>query len=93
MHGAIAKTAETVYARLTEPEQEQVLDIFVRLTRLDEAAASDVERRATRRRVALEKLVPLSGDVAVAKALVARLASAGLVVTIRSTPAASSGGR
>ena len=50
-----------------------------------------MERRATRRRVALEELVPVGGDVAAAKALVARLASAGLLVTIRSTPAASSG--
>jgi hypothetical protein len=86
VQGAIAKTAETLYAGLTEQEQEQVLDIFVRLTRLDEEAASGVERRDTRRRVALEELVPVGGDVAVTKALVARLASAGLVVTSRSAP-------
>jgi energy-coupling factor transporter ATP-binding protein EcfA2 len=86
VQGAIAKTAETVYAGLTEPEQEQVLDIFVRLTRLDEEPASGVERRDTRRRVALEELVPVGGDVAATKALVARLASAGLVVTSRSAP-------
>ena len=36
VQGAIAKTAETVYAGLTETEQERVRDIFVRLTRLDE---------------------------------------------------------
>ena len=84
VQGAIAKTAETLYAELTETEQEQVLDIFVRLTRLDEEEAPNVERRDTRRRVALEELVPAGGDIAATKALVARLASAGLVVTSRS---------
>jgi hypothetical protein len=83
VQGAIAKTAETVYASLTEPEQERVRDIFVRLTRLDEDAGSDGERRDTRRRVALEELVPAGGDLPATKALVARLASAGLVVTGR----------
>jgi hypothetical protein len=86
VQGAIAKTAETVYASLTEPEQERVRDIFVRLTRLDEEVGSGVERRDTRRRVALEELVPAGGDVAATKELVARLASAGLVVTSRTTP-------
>ena len=86
VQGAIAKTAETVYAGLTETEQEQVLDIFVRLTRLDEEEAAGVERRDTRRRVALEELVPAGCDAAVTKELVARLASAGLVVTSRSGP-------
>jgi hypothetical protein len=84
VQGAIAKTAETLYAELTETEQEQVLDIFVRLTRLDEEEAPNVERRDTRRRVSLEGLVPAGGDVAATKELVARLASAGLVVTSRS---------
>src|SRR5215207_7722351 len=89
VQGAIAKTAETVYAGLTETEQEQVLDIFVRLTRLDEEEGPNVERRDTRRRVAMEELVPVGGDVAATKELVARLASAGLVVTNRSTPVAA----
>jgi hypothetical protein len=89
VQGAIAKTAETVYAGLTETEQEQVLDIFVRLTRLDEEEGPNVERRDTRRRVAMEELVPVGGDVAATKALVARLASAGLVVTSRSAPVAA----
>jgi hypothetical protein len=89
VQGAIAKTAETVYAGLTETEQEQVLDIFVRLTRLDEEEGPNVERRDTRRRVAMEELVPVGSDVAATKELVARLASAGLVVTSRSTPVAA----
>jgi hypothetical protein len=61
-------------------------DIFVRLTRLGEDAAPGTERRDTRRRVALEELVPAGGDAAATKALVARLASAGLVVTNWVTP-------
>ena len=89
VQGAIAKTAETVYAGLTETEQEQVLDIFVRLTRLDEEEGA--QRRAARHAAAggLEELVPVGGDVAATKALVARLASAGLVVTSRSAPVAA----
>ena len=86
VQGAIAKTAETVFAELTEPEKERMRDIFVRLTRLDEDAGPGAERRDTRRRVALDELVPAGGDFAATKALVARLASRGLVVTSRSAP-------
>jgi hypothetical protein len=93
VQGAIAKTAETVYAELTEPDKERMRDIFVRLTKLDEDATAGTERRDTRRRVALEELVPAGGDVAATKALVARLASKGLVVTswVASPPAPASG--
>jgi hypothetical protein len=83
VQGAIAKTAETVYAGLTETERERMREIFVRLTRLDEETVSGTERRDTRRRVALEELVPAGGDLAATKELIARLASAGLVVTSR----------
>jgi hypothetical protein len=83
VQGAIAKTAETLYSKLTESDQERVRDIFVRLTRLGDDVAPSAERRDTRRRVALAELVPAGGDSAVTKALVARLASAGLVVTSR----------
>jgi hypothetical protein len=58
----------------------------VLLTRLAAEAASDVERRDTRRRVALEELVLVGSNFAATKELVARLASAGLVVTSRSAP-------
>jgi hypothetical protein len=92
VQGAIAQTAESVYASLSEPERERMRDIFVRLTRLDEEAPPGAERRDTRRRVALEELVPAGGDLAATKALVARLATAGLVVTSRSTPVAASAG-
>ncbi len=88
VQGAIAKTAETVYAELTDPEKERMRDIFVRLTRLDEEAAAGTERRDTRRRVALEELVPAGGDLEATKNLVWRLANAGLVVTSSSPVAA-----
>ena len=79
VQGAIAETAEAVYRGLPAEEQGQVRDILVRLTRLDEEATG-AEARDTRRRVALEDLVPTGGDPAATKALVARLASARLVV-------------
>ncbi len=88
VQGAIAKTAETVYAELTDPEKERMRDIFVRLTRLDEEAAPGAERRDTRRRVTLEELAPAGGDLEATKNLVWRLANAGLVVT-SSTPLAA----
>lgn len=54
---AIAHTADSIYAGLSEAEGERLRDIFVRLTRLD-PEASDAARRDTRRRVALADLVP-----------------------------------
>ena len=87
VQGAIAKTAEAVYAGLgdragTGPRHLRAADAAGR------GEAPDVERRDTRRRVALEELVPVGGDVAPHRELVARLASAGLVVTSRSAPVA-----
>ena len=72
-----------MFADLSAADRERVRDIFVRLTRLDEGGGLEGERRDTRRRVALEELVPAGGDAAAVRALVARLASAGLVVTSR----------
>jgi hypothetical protein len=86
---AIATTAERVYDSLSETERERMRDIFVRLTRLDEETAASGERRDTRRRVALEELVPAGGDLEATKVLVHRLADAGLVVTSRSTAVAA----
>ena len=88
MQKAIATTAETVYESLSETERERMRDIFVRLTRLDDETAASGERRDTRRRVALEELVPSGGDVEATKVLVHRLADAGLVVTSRNTAVA-----
>jgi hypothetical protein len=78
--GAIAGTAEAVFAALSPADQDRVRDVFVRLARLDPEAAATGEWRDTRRRVTLDELVPADGDAEATKALVARLADARLVV-------------
>ncbi|MEG3923802.1 nSTAND1 domain-containing NTPase [Microcoleus sp. T3_D1] len=82
---AIAKTADDFYNSLSAPEQEQVQNIFLRLTRLDASALPGEKRRDTRRRVELEDLVPTGDDLAVTRKLVQQLAGGGvrLVVTSR----------
>ncbi|WP_233154188.1 nSTAND1 domain-containing NTPase, partial [Scytonema sp. HK-05] len=82
---AIAKTADDVYNNLSEDEKDQVRNIFIRLTRLDETAVQGEKRRDTRRRVGLEELVAIGGELAVTKKLVQQLAGSGarLVVTSR----------
>ncbi|WP_392533889.1 CHAT domain-containing protein [Nostoc sp. C117] len=80
---AIAQTADDVYNSLSVPEQDQVKNIFIRLTRLDESAMEGEKRRDTRRRVWLDELVAAGGDLASTKQLVQKLAGEGarLVVT------------
>ncbi|MEH2053289.1 nSTAND1 domain-containing NTPase [Nostoc sp.] len=80
---AIAQTADDVYNSLSASEQDQVKNIFIRLTRLDESALQGEKRRDSRRRVWLDELVPAGGDLASTKQLVQRLAGEGarLVVT------------
>ncbi|MEH2115319.1 nSTAND1 domain-containing NTPase [Nostoc sp.] len=80
---AIAQTADDVYNTLSGAEQDQVKNIFIRLTRLDENALQGEKRRDSRRRVWLDELVPTGGDLASTKQLVQRLAGEGarLVVT------------
>ncbi|MEG4842753.1 nSTAND1 domain-containing NTPase, partial [Microcoleus sp. B9-D4] len=82
---AIAKTADDFYNSLSVAEQEQVQNIFLRLTRLDASAVPGQKRRDTRRRVELEDLVPTGDDLAVTRKLVQQLAGEGvrLVVTSR----------
>ncbi|MBD2494311.1 SUMF1/EgtB/PvdO family nonheme iron enzyme [Nostoc sp. FACHB-280] len=80
---AISQTADDIYNRSKPEAREQIKNIFVRLTRLDEEAVQGEQRRDTRRRVGLEELVPVGGELAVTKNLVQRLAGEGarLVVT------------
>jgi WD40 repeat protein len=82
---AIAKTADDFYNKLSVAEQEQVQNIFLRLTRLDASAVPGEKRRDRRRRVELEDLVPTGDDLAVTRKLVQQLAGEGvrLVVTSR----------
>ncbi|BCL39605.1 eIF2A-related protein [Nostoc sp. MS1] len=80
---AISQTADAVYNGLSSQQQEQVRNIFVRLTRLDEETVQGEKRRDTRRRVELEELVPVDCDLGLTKNLVQQLAGEGarLVVT------------
>ena len=87
---AIARTADDLYEQLSDDERLRTRDVFLRLTRLGDDAGSDGARRDTRQRVRLAELVPPAADAAThaaaesaTSALVARLASARLVVTTR----------
>ncbi|MBD1940770.1 CHAT domain-containing protein, partial [Coleofasciculus sp. FACHB-712] len=82
---AIAKTASDFYNSLPALEQEQVQNIFLRLTCLDKNIVQGEKGRNTRQRVELEDLVPNGGNLAETKKLVQQLASEGarLVVTSR----------
>lgn len=73
---AITSTAEKVYADCSRSEQEQVRDIFLRLTRLDESN----DGRDTRHRVPLGDLIPSGADAASISALLDKLANARLIV-------------
>jgi len=73
---AITSTAEKVYDECSKSEQEQVRDIFLRLTRLDEGD----EGRDTRRRVPLGDLIPSGANVTSISMLLDKLANARLIV-------------
>ncbi|MDF5708528.1 MAG: CHAT domain-containing protein, partial [Nostoc sp. S4] len=80
---AIAQTADAFYDSCTSEEQEQVKNIFIRLTRLDDSAQEGQKRRDTRRRVWLDELIPTFSAQTLIKQLLKRLAGEGarLVVT------------
>ncbi|MEG3984593.1 hypothetical protein QUA08_27915, partial [Microcoleus sp. T3B2] len=85
VHQAIAKTADDFYNSLPANKQEQIQNIFLRLTRLDKNAIQGEKRRDTRQRVELEDLVSSASNLAETKKLVQQLAGEGvrLVVTSR----------
>ena len=74
--GAIAQTADTVYAGLVDEQQALVRSIFLRLTELGEEGAQD-----TRRRVAPSELIRREEESTAVENLVRRLADARLVTT------------
>ncbi|MCC5639230.1 CHAT domain-containing protein [Nostoc sp. CHAB 5844] len=86
---AIAQTADDVYNSLSADEQEQVKNIFVRLTRLDENAVQGEKRRDTRRRVGLEELIPTGDKQALTKNLLKRLAGEGARLIVISVDSAT----
>jgi uncharacterized delta-60 repeat protein len=73
---AITSTAEREFADCSKPEQDQLRDIFLRLTRLDDSG----EGRDTRRRVLLDDLIPSGRDATSITLLLDKLANARLIV-------------
>jgi class 3 adenylate cyclase/WD40 repeat protein/energy-coupling factor transporter ATP-binding protein EcfA2 len=74
VHGAIAKTAETVYRKTLSTEQQDLArNIFLRLTELGEGTED------TRRRVSVAELVPRRGQEAEVDEVLRTLADARLI--------------
>jgi len=73
---AVTSTADKVYNAYPPAEQEQMRNLFLRLTRLDE---SDV-RRDTRRRVLMHDLIPAGRDPTSTSLLLDKLVQARLIV-------------
>ncbi len=80
---AIARTADSIYLALGDPEQQLMRTILQRLTLVDASEAQADVRRDTRRRVQLDELIPAGEDAAVVRRLVNQLANeqARLLVT------------
>ncbi len=79
IRGAIAKTAEAIYAALPEPEQPIARRIFLRLVELGEGTQD------TRRRARLEELYPRAEDKPAVEAVVQKLVDNRLIVTTDKT--------
>ncbi len=79
---AIARTADKFYHKLSEAEQEQVKNIFLRLTHLDQIIIQDEKPKYTRQRIDLKDLIT-SENFQIIEKLVQRLAGeeARLIVT------------
>ena len=75
VRGAIAKTADEVYAQLTPEQQAIARALFLRLTELGEGTQD------TRRRAALDELIPSAENADAARAVLAKLVDARLVIT------------
>lgn len=86
VRGAIAQTAETVYASLSPAQQAIARDIFVRLTELGEATPDGVSATAdTRRRASLHELLSDTEHVDDVREALTLLADARLITTAEST--------
>jgi len=85
VHGAIARTAETVYQQLDEHQQAIARNIFLRLTELGEGSGDVGASLYTRRRVSLDELFPCPEDANDVEAVLNTLADARLIATERET--------
>jgi WD40 repeat protein/DNA-binding SARP family transcriptional activator len=79
VRGAIAKTAESVYASLPAVQQDLARRIFLRLTELGEGTQD------TRRRVTLSELIPGDAGTTGVEVLLKRLADARLITVAEDT--------
>jgi WD40 repeat protein/DNA-binding SARP family transcriptional activator len=79
VHGAIAKTAEGVFTRLTPEQQALARRIFLRLTELGEGTQD------TRRRAPLSELAPTGEDASQVLELLKELADARLITLSEDT--------
>ena len=87
VQGAIAKTADAVYAELPPDEQAIARNIFLRLTTLGEGTQD------TRRRVPLPELLGSGGQAAQVQAVLKRLEDERLVTAERAAAAPADGAR
>jgi WD40 repeat protein/DNA-binding SARP family transcriptional activator len=84
--GALAKTAETTFNRLTPEQQVIARNLFVRLTELGEGSGDEhLPGLYTRRRAALSELIPRPEDAPVVQDVLKKLADARLVTTAHET--------
>ena len=79
--GAIARTAEDVYARLDEPGQAATRQVFLGLVRVGEATGDGDATADTRRRVAADSLLGRAADPAAARAALDAFTAARLLTS------------
>ncbi|HXT88950.1 MAG TPA: WD40 repeat domain-containing protein, partial [Trebonia sp.] len=79
--GAIARTAEDVYARLDEPGQAAARQIFLSLVRVGAASGDGDAAADTRRRVAADSLLGLAADPVAARAALDAFTAARLLTS------------
>lgn len=79
VRGAVAKTAETVLRGFSEKEQVLARNIFLRLTELGDGTED------TRRRAAIDELVPRAADSGAVRHVLATLIAARLVIASEGT--------
>jgi len=84
--GALAKTAETTFNRLTPEQQVIARNLFVRLTELDEGSGDEhLPGIYTRRRAALSELILRPEDEPLVQDVLKKLADARLITTAHET--------